>query len=315
MFNCPVSHRWCDSFLKVVKHPISGLISGCHVCAVMKNKFTISLATAILFAAPAYGSILLTTENFAILGGTAITSTGTVGTVITNGDVGLSPGATSGITGFPPAVIVNGAIIATGEVTGQARLDLITLRAGLALMPTNINLSGNDMGGMTLNSGVYTFDVAASLNGNLVLDAQGMDNAYWVFQIGTSLTTSALSSVTVVNAGPNGGADYGIFWNAGAEIIFGANNVIEGNYISGTSITAGEASSGGARLLALAAVTLDQNEIDAYGGLNGGDWSGGLMYDDLGTIVPIPEPSSVLLSASALVFFMSRRKRACVAAQ
>jgi len=276
----------------------------------MKHKHSITLATAILFASPAYGSILLTAEDFAILGGTAITSTGTVGTVISNGDVGLSPGATTGITGFPPAVIVNGAIISTGGVTGQARLDLITLQTGLALMPSNTNLSNIDMGGLTLGSGVYTFDGAATLNGALVLDGQGMDNAYWVFQISTSLTTSALASVTVINAGPNGGGDYGIFWNAGSEIIFGANNAIEGNYLSGTSITAGEQSGGGARLLALAAVTLDQNEINAYGGLNGGDWSGGLVYNEVGAIVPIPEPSSVLLSATALVFFMSRRRRA-----
>jgi len=66
-------------------------------------------------------------------------------------------------------------------------------------------------------------------------------------------------------------------------------------------------------LLALAAVTLDQNEINAYGGLNGGDWSGGLMYDEFGAIVAIPEPSSVLISTVALVFLMSRRRRACVA--
>jgi len=141
-----------------------------------------------------------------------------------------------------------------------------------------------------------------------------MNDAYWVFQIGTSLTTSAFSSVSVINTGSNGGGDYGIFWNAGAEIIFGANNAIEGNYLSGTSITAGEQTGGGARLLALAAVTLDQNEINAYGGLNGGDWSGGLIYDEFGAIVPIPEPSSVLLSATALVFFMSRRRRADVKA-
>jgi hypothetical protein len=90
-------------------------------------------AMGALFLAPALGaSILLSSEDFALLGGTAITSTGAVGTVISNGNAGLSPGATTGITGFPPAVILGGAIIATGPVTGQARFE----RAWPICLPT-----------------------------------------------------------------------------------------------------------------------------------------------------------------------------------
>ena len=91
--------------------------------------FSPVVALATLFCLPASGSaqsILLSAGDFTALGGTFISSTGTVGTTIRNGNIGLSPGATSGITGFPPAVIINGAIVATGAVTGQARLDLIT---------------------------------------------------------------------------------------------------------------------------------------------------------------------------------------------
>lgn len=280
----------------------------------MKNTYSTILAASLFSGFPvAQASVLLTAENFTILGGTAITSTGTVGTVISNGDVGLSPGATSGITGFPPAVIQSGAIIATGGVTGQARADLITAITGLALMTTTSNLSGMDLGGMTLTSGVYTFDVAAGLTGNLVLDGQGMDDAFWVFQIGTAITTAANAAVSVINAGPSGGSDYGIFWNTGAEIIIGANNTILGNYISGTSITLGAQSSGSGRALALAAVTLDQNEIDAYGGPGAGDWSGGLMYDVDGIhVIPVPEPSSALFSGVSLLGLIARRRRRSV---
>jgi Ice-binding-like len=277
----------------------------------MKTKYLSIVPAALFMGIPmAQASVLLSAENFAILGGTAITSTGTLGTVISNGDVGLSPEATTGITGFPPAIIQNGAIIPTGGVTGQARLDLITVTTGLALMPTDTTLSNLDLGGMTLTSGVYTFGGAATLNGALVLDGQGMDNAYWVFQISTSLTTSAGSTVTVINPGPSGASDYGIFWDAGAEIIVGATNAILGNYLSGTSITMGSTSSGSGRALALAAVTLDQNAIDAYGGPLSSDWTGGLMYDVDGVnIIPVPEPSSALLSSVALLGFLTSRNR------
>ncbi len=196
------------------------------------------MACALLLWVPqAESSILLSAEDFTILGGTAITSTGVVGTVISNGNVGLFPGATTGITGFPPAVIENGTIIATGPETEQAQADLLMVKTALALMPQDEILSNMDMGGMTLNSGVYFFDGAATLNGALVLDGQGMDDAYWVFQISTTLITSVNSMVTVINPGPSNGSDYGVFWNVGTGVTIGANNAVLGNYLAGTSIT------------------------------------------------------------------------------
>lgn len=251
---------------------------------------SLSVATcAVLLCAPAAGraqSILLTAGNFTALGGTAITSTGTVGTSIRNGNVGLSPGATSGITGFPPAVIINGAIISTGAVTAQARLDLITASVGLAGMPSNANMSTVDLGGKTLAPGVYTFNGAASQNGALVLDAQGQNNVAWVFQIGTALTTSINSKVTFINLGSNGGSDLGVFWNAGSAITIGAKNQIVGNYLSGTSIVLGGLSGGGGRTLALAGVSLDTNVVNAHGGFAGGDYTGGLFYSLSGAVLP-----------------------------
>ncbi len=249
-----------------------------------------SATLAILFSAPtSSASILLTSGKFTLLGGTAITSTGVAGTVIRNRDVGLSPGATSGITGFPPAVIQNGAIIATGPVTRQARLDLISAQVGLAGMPSDKILSNVDLGGKTLRPGVYTFSGAAHLTGALVLDARGRNGAFWVFQIGTALTTAVNSSVTLINPGSNGGRDCGVFWNAGSGITIGANNQIAGNYLAGTSITFGGKTSGGGRALARAGISLDNNQIDAKGGPGGSDWSGGLKYDASGAVVPNPD--------------------------
>ncbi|MES2661412.1 MAG: ice-binding family protein [Verrucomicrobiota bacterium] len=255
-------------------------------------RITCAATLALLVSTPAsMASILLTSENFTVLGGTAITSTGVVGTVIRNGDVGLSPGATTGITGFPPAVIQNGAIIATGPVNRQARLDLIQAQVGLAGMPSDQILSNVDLAGKTLRPGVYTFGGAAKLTGALVLDARGRDGAFWVFQIGTSLFTSVNSSVTVINPGPKGGRDCGIFWNAGSAITIGANNRIAGNYLAGTSITFGAKSEGGGRALALAGVSLDNNQIDAKAGPDGTDWTGGLKYSASGAVVPDPKLS------------------------
>jgi hypothetical protein len=207
--------------------------------------------------------------------------------VIQNGNVGLSPAATTNITGFPPAVIQNGAIIPTGSTTANARLDLIKAQAGIAAMPSDTNLSNVDLGGLTLAPGVYKFAAAANQTGALVLDAQGRNGVFWVFQIGTTLTTMLNSTVTVINPGSNGGSDIGIFWNCGSAINVAADNQIAGIYLSGTSIVFGVNSTRGGRVLALAGITLDNNQFDARGGPGGGDYSGGLMFDSSGRVVPI----------------------------
>ena len=187
----------------------------------------LAFAPLLLFASSVFAdSILQTAGDFALLGGTNITSTGVAGTTITNGNVGVSPG--SSITGFPPAVIIDGAIVPTGPVTAQARLDLIKVQVRLAGMASNANISGVDLGGETLEPGVYTFDTDAALSGDLVLDGKGRNNAVWVFQIGTALNTSNNSTVRIINPGSNGGSDYGIFWNCGSAINIAGNNETAG---------------------------------------------------------------------------------------
>lgn len=265
-------------------------------------------ALAALLCTPLAGaSILREAGEFALLGGTSITNTGN--TVIQNGDIGLWTGTS--ITGFPPGVLVNGAIRPTGTETTKPGMDaLINVQVGLANMPFDTTLSNVDMGGLTLLPGVYKFDGGATLTGDLVLDGNGQNDAFWVFQIGTSLITSVGSTVNVINPGTNGGGDYGVFWNAGAEIVTGDNNTLLGNYLSGTSITFGGNSIGGGRGLAQAAVTLGNNDIDRIGGLDGGDWSGGLMYNDSGDIVPVPEPATyaALFGLAVLALAIVRRK-------
>lgn len=260
-------------------------------------------------------SILLTADNFALLGGTAITVAGAGPTTIANGNVGLSSAAESNITGFPPATITGGSILTTGGVTSQAGTDLITARNGLAGMPSDTNLSNVDLGGLTLAPGVYTFDAAAALTGALTLDAEGQNNAFWVFQIGTALTTAVNSTVTMINLGTNGGSDTGIFWNAGAEIVVGDSNTMLGNLISGTSITFGINADFSGRALAGAAVSFSGAAAqDVFGGPDGSSYNGGLTYDGLGNVVPVaavPEPAAVLwLTPLGALGFVIWRKRA-----
>ena len=270
---------------------------------------TTSVALAALLWAPASASaqsILGTAGNYALLGGTSISVGGAGPNPIVNGNVGLYPAATSNITGFPPAVVsgttesgLPAAIIATGGATQQAAADLQKALTGLAGMPSIAanNLTNKDLGTLApLPPGVYTFNAEAQQTGALVLDAQHQNNVTWVFQIGTSLTTAANSTVTMINLGTNGGSDDGIFWAAGASITFGEGNTVLGNYLAGTSIsdsaTTSTLASGGVRFLALAAVSFagpsgSGNTFNPLGGPGGGDYSGGLAFDSNGNVVAV----------------------------
>lgn len=188
-----------------------------------------SLASLLLAALSATAqSVLLTADQFVLLGGTAVTVAGAGPNTYSNGDVGSA----LSISGFPPATIVNGSALLGGAIVQQALNDLITARNTLNAMivPPANNLTGQDLGGMTLTPGVYKFNVAAeiTLAGTkiLTLDAQGKNNVTWVINIGTTLTTAAGAQVKFINLGSNGGSDNGLFWNAGTSITFGASNVV-----------------------------------------------------------------------------------------
>jgi len=278
---------------------------------------TIAAGATLLGSAPSLSaqSILKTAGNYSALAGQGITVAG-AGFTLTNGNVGLFPAATTNITGFPPGTVSGttlqgtaAAIIATGGATQQAQADLQVAATGLAAMPLTANYSNVDLANLgPLPPGVYKWNGAATQTGALVLDAQGKNNVFWVFQIGTSLTTAVNSTVTLINPGSNGGSDDGIFWNAATGAIsIGDNNKVLGNYIAYTSISFTGSTqllgAGGVRFLALnAAVTFaGPGAINPLGGPGGGDWTGGLKLNGSSVVASSAGPTITTQPASQTV--------------
>ena len=163
------------------------------------------------------------------------------------------------ITGFPPGIVL-GTIHNSDAVAQQAQADALTgfnFLAGLAVTQT---LTGQDLGGLTLNPGVYFFASSAQMTGQLTLDFQGMNNAMVVFQIGSTLTTASASSVLVINPGMNDE----VFWQVGSSATLGTTTDFYGSIIADQSVTltTGATIDCGRAIALNAAVTMDTNTVD-----------------------------------------------------
>ena len=207
-----------------------------------------------------------TAEPFAVLGGSTVTSTGNTSIV---GALGVYPG--SAITGFPPGEVV-GITYSGGAVAQQAQADAFTAFTLLGVESSTQNLTGTDLGGLTLGPGVRNFSASAQLTGTLTLDAGGDSSARFDFQIGSTLITAAASSVILIN----GASADNIFWEVGSSATLGAGTSFEGNLLADQSITVGNGANLNGRAFALnGAVTLDGNLITVPSTIPevGGLWS------------------------------------------
>jgi hypothetical protein len=227
----------------------------------MRSKTLILLAITALAGFPLQAKaevVLGTAGNFAVLGGSTVTNTGL--SVIVGGNVGVSPG--SAITGFPPGIVVPPFTThAADAVALQAQNDLTTAyNTAAGLTPTQ-NLTGTNLGGLTLTPGVYSFSSSAQLTGTLTLNDEGNPNAQFVFQIGSTLTTASNSSVVTINGGTMPGCD--VFWQVGSSATLGTGTAFEGHILALTSITMNTGASilDGSALARNGAVTLDDNLI------------------------------------------------------
>ena len=208
-------------------------------------------STGVLASPNAVAPSLGSAATFVALASSTLTNTGS-GVFV--GDVGVSPGTE--VIGFPPGMVLRGTIYAGGAVPAQAQIDANTAYNDLDGQTCNVDLTGQDLGGMTLEPGVYCFDTSAQLTGDLVLDALGDPLAVWVFQTGSTLTTASASTVVVIN----GGKALNVFWQVGSSATLGTGTWFKGNILAYESVTLDTGAGLIGRALALnGAVTMDTN--------------------------------------------------------
>ncbi|MDX9933096.1 MAG: Ig-like domain-containing protein [Bacteroidales bacterium] len=200
---------------------------------------------------------LNTVADFGIIAGVGISNNAGF-SVINDMNVGISPGVRSSITGFPPAIVVNGAIYASDDLTPvgvaamliQAKQDLTDayLFAEGASSPAPATVSG-DIGGMTLAPGIYKSTSTLLIqSGDLTLDAQGDVNAGWIFQVASDFTTVGGAGGNVILTG--GAQAKNVYWQVGSSATIGDFTSFKGNVMALTSITMNSGATATGRMLA-----------------------------------------------------------------
>src|SRR5665648_88001 len=206
-----------------------------------------------------------TTSTFAVLAGTTITNTGS--TTISGslpeggGNIGVSP--QSAITGLPPGT-VTGIKHLNDTSAIQAKTDLVAayLDAAGRTPTTTFTATENQLGGKTLKSGVYAFGHATTANLTaarpLILDAEGNENAVFIFQASSDLITASGSKIILTNSA----RFCRVFWQVTSSATLGTNSTFVGHIFALTSIAAQTGATVQGQLLARnGAVTLDTNTI------------------------------------------------------
>ena len=268
--------------------------------------YTTALALFFLVAGVRADTISIGTAGpFAVLGHAGVTNTGpslifgsvsgsTVTPAVTGFTFSTSPGP--GLV-FPPGV---------GFTTGVSTpfTDAGTAYTFAQATPGAFNLTGSVLGsGGTVTSllaGVYSFSSSASLAGILSLDAGGTDNASWIFQIGSSLTTASASGIQIVNAGAAGPYTGSITWAVGSAATLGTTTKFLGTIISqaGSTLNTG-ATVGCGRVISLnGSVTLDSNVIDTPADCS---VTGGMVGPPASIPSAVPEPAAFAMVSMGLL--------------
>lgn len=243
----------------------------------LATTLTLLTATGLEAASVSFGAA----DTFAVLAGTTVTNTGSS---VISGNVGVSPG--SSITGFPPGVVSDGSIHSSDTLAIQAHADSVVAYAELTGLVTTVDLTGQDLGSMTLTPGVYSFSSSAQLTGTLTLDGQGFADPLFVFKIGSTLITAASSDIVLIN----GALASNIYFQVGSSTTLGATSTFKGTIVSQTDNNLGTGANVEGRVLALdGQTTLSGNTITVP--------------------LVIPEPGTASLAAVGLGAFALRRNR------
>jgi len=215
----------------------------------------------------------ISTNNFAVLTASGITTTGSHLSPIT-GNIGASPitaaamdnvfcsEMTGTIYGVDATYTGSGAVgCFSGTALSKTLVDQAVADVGTAYdnaagrTPDYTELGAGNIGGLNLGPATYKWGTGVLIPTNVMLT--GGANDVWIFQIAQGLTVS--SGVQIILAG--GALPQNIFWATFAAADLDTTVQFKGVILSQTSIAMKTGATINGRLLAQTQVTLDQTPV------------------------------------------------------
>jgi hypothetical protein len=219
-----------------------------------------------------------TAGNFVILTKTGISTTGV--TSIT-GDIGVSPIASTAITGFglildpsgtfsTSTLVVGGVYAAnyaaptpTNMITAVSDMETAYTNAAGRTLPDYTELYAGDVTGQTLTRGLYKWATGVLVSGGGVT-ISGTASDVWIFQIAQNLQLANGAIVTL-----SGGAQASnIFWQVAGQVTLGTSAAMKGIILCQTAVVMSTSATLNGRALTQTAATLDASTVTSPPSVN-----------------------------------------------
>lgn len=208
--------------------------------------------------------------NYVILAKTGISNV--TGSAVT-GHIAVSPAAASYITGFALVADSTNVFSTSSSVIGKVfaadyavptpsslttaigSMEIAYNDAAGRTNPDFNELAAGNLGGLTLEPGLYTWTTTLTIPLDVTLS--GNANDVWIFQTTGDVVMAAAKSVIM-----SGGAQAkNVFWQVAGEVVIGTTSHFEGIILSKTATTFQTNASLLGRIFAQSAVALDNNVI------------------------------------------------------
>ena len=125
------------------------------------------------------------------------------------------------------------------------------------ISPDSSELGAGEIGGLTLEPGLYKWSSNLTISTDVTLTGTGSDTDVWIMQVAGNLNQANATKITLAG----GALAKNIFWQVAGSATLGTNSHFEGVVLGKTLIAVNTGTSVNGRLLAQTAVTLQMNAI------------------------------------------------------
>ena len=193
----------------------------------MSDKLLLLLAFLALLCCPniSFGQApdLRSTRNFALFTAAGQFENVGVGSTVT-GDAGTNVGA---FLAYPPGTLIGVKYGPGSPEAAQAATDVALVYGDLAALTCGGNIGATLGSGQTLTEGIYCTTGAASLDGDLILDAEGDPSAIFVIRINGAFATTNFANVIL----DNGANLCNVYWQIGGQFTLGESATFVGTVV------------------------------------------------------------------------------------